>query len=49
MWRLSLGVGYRLGSSVVLKADYSFEQGKELGGEKRNNEDLFAFEVAVKF
>jgi hypothetical protein len=49
LWRLSLGVGYRLGSSTVLKAEYSFERGKELGGEKRDNEDLFGFEVAVKF
>jgi len=49
VWRLSLGVGYRLGSSTVVKAEYSFEQGEELGGEKRDHLDLFGFEVAVKF
>ena len=49
IWRLSLGLGYRLNRNMVLKAEYTFEQGKELGGEKRNHEDLFGVEAAFKF
>ena len=49
IWRLSLGLGYRLSPNLVLKAEYSFEQGKELSGASANHEDLFALEAAFKF
>ncbi|HSY74775.1 MAG TPA: hypothetical protein VK810_04835, partial [Dongiaceae bacterium] len=49
LWRLSLGLGYRFSDSLVIKAEYSFERGRELSGESRNNEDFFGTEAAFKF
>ena len=49
IWRLSLGLGYRWSQNLLVKAEYSFERGKEVGGDKRNHEDLFAIEAAFKF
>ena len=49
IWRLSLGLGYRWSQNLLVKAEYSFERGKELGGKKRNHEDLFGIEAAFKF
>jgi hypothetical protein len=47
--RASLGFGYRLGPPLVLKLEYSFEQRRMAAGEGRENEDLLALELAVKF
>jgi hypothetical protein len=49
LWRLSLGAGYRFSPNLLLKAEYTFEEGQELGGEKREKENLVAAEVAFKF
>lgn len=49
IWRLSLGLGYRWGENLLTKAEYTFERGKVLGGERREHEDLFALEAAFKF
>ena len=49
LWRLSLGLGYRWSQNLVTKIEYSFERGKELGGDKRSSEDLFALQAAFKF
>jgi hypothetical protein len=49
LWRLSLGLGYRFSPNLLLKTEYTFEQGKELGGTKRNHENLFSLEAAFKF
>jgi hypothetical protein len=49
LWRLSLGLGYRFSQNLVLKAEYSFERGRELNGEKRDHEDFFGFQAAFKF
>lgn len=49
LWRLSLGVGYRFSPNLLLKTEYSFNQGREIGGEKRAHENLVAAEVAFKF
>ena len=49
IWRLSLGLGYRWSQNLLVKAEYSLERGKEVGGAKRNHEDLFAIEGAFKF
>ena len=49
LWRLSLGVGYRFSDRLMLKTEYSFEHGKELGGDGRDNEDFFGTEAAFKF
>ncbi len=49
LWRLSLGIGYRIGKNVLLKAEYNFENGKQLNGENRDEEDFFGIEAAVRF
>jgi hypothetical protein len=49
LWRLSLGMGYRCSENLVLKAEYSFEQGKLVSGEKRDHEDFVGVEAAFKF
>ena len=49
LWRLSLGLGYRFSDRLVLKAEYSFERGTEVGGDSRNKEDFFGTEAAFKF
>jgi hypothetical protein len=49
LWRLSLGLGYRFSDSLVIKTEYSFERGRELSGESRDNEDFFGTEAAFKF
>jgi hypothetical protein len=49
LWRLSIGVGYRFSDRLGLKAEYSFEQGDELGGGTRDNEDFFGTEAVFKF
>ena len=46
---LSLGLGYRFSDQLILKAEYSFEHGKELDGTARNREDLFAATAAFAF
>ena len=49
LWRLSLGLGYRFSDRLVLKTEYSFERGNEVGGDKRQNEDFFGAQAAFKF
>lgn len=49
LWRLSLGIGYRIGKNVLLKGEYSFENGKQVNGEKRDEENFFGIEAAVRF
>ena len=49
LWLLSLGLGYRWNPHLVLKAEYSIEQGKELDGTVRKHENLFAVEAAFAF
>src|SRR5205814_9308606 len=49
LWRLSLGLGYRWSQNLLVKAEYSFEHGKQVTGEKRNQEDFFGIEAAFKF
>ena len=49
LWRLSLGVGYRVGKHLLFKAEYSFEDGEQLDGTKRDQENFFGMEVAVGF
>jgi len=48
IWRLGLGVGYRLSQHLLLKTEYTFEQGNTLS-DKRKHENLFAAEVAFRF
>jgi hypothetical protein len=49
LWRLSLGIGYRFSDQLMLKAEYSFERGREVGGGARNGEDFVGMEAAYKF
>jgi hypothetical protein len=49
LWRLSLGLGYRWNRNLVLKTEYSFEDGKTTAGESRDHENLFAVQAAFGF
>jgi len=49
LWRLSLGVGYRFSDRLIVKAEYSLERGKEVGGDSRDQEDFFGTEAAFRF
>jgi hypothetical protein len=49
IWRLSLGLGYRWNRNFILKSEYSLERGKEVSGENRDHEDLFATEAVFGF
>lgn len=47
--RLSIGAGYRVGSQLLLKAEYSFNRGTWFSGARRDHEDQVAAETAFKF
>ena len=49
LWRLSLGLGYRFSDRMLVKAEYSFERGKELGGATRDRVNFLGAEAAFKF
>ena len=49
LWRLSLGLGYRFSDQLIIKTEYSFERGREMGGGSRSHEDFFGTEAAFKF
>jgi hypothetical protein len=49
IWRLSLGLGYRWSQNLLLKAEYTYEQGELQSEAKRKDEDLFAVEAAYRF
>lgn len=49
LWRLSLGLGYRFSENLLLKTEYSFEGGRDLGGISRDHGDFFGTEAAFKF
>jgi hypothetical protein len=49
LWRCSLGIGYRFSPRLIVKAEYSFEDGKEVGGGRRENVDMFAAQAAFGF
>lgn len=47
--RLSLGLSYHFADPVLLKVEYSRERGRLLNGQRRDQEDLFATELGLKF
>jgi hypothetical protein len=49
IWRLSLGLGYRLNHNLTIKGEYTFEHGREINGGHRDHEDLVGVEAAYKF
>lgn len=49
LWRCSVGLGYRFSPQLLVKTEYSFEGGKELGGARREDVDMFSAEAAFGF
>jgi len=49
IWRLAFGVGYRIGSHVLLKSEYNVERGTRSDGSKRDKENFFGAEAAFRF
>ena len=49
LWALSLGLGYQWNRNLRMKLEYSFSDGEELGGKSRDEENLFAMELAFGF
>jgi hypothetical protein len=49
LWRLSLGLGYRFSNNLLVKTEYSFENGRDLDGGSRDHEDFVGTEAAFKF
>ena len=49
LWRLSLGGGYRFSNRLAIKAEYSFENGSNVGGGSRNQENFLGTEAVFKF
>jgi hypothetical protein len=47
--RLSVGFGYRWGDPLVVKFEYTWENGRTTTGLNRNQEDFLGGEVGVKF
>lgn len=47
--RLSLGLSYHFADPVLLKLEYSFERGRLMNGQRRDQEDMFATELGLKF
>lgn len=47
--RFSLGLGYRFSDPLVFKIEYAWEDGRMINGQRRNQEDLFATEIGVRF
>ena len=47
--RFSLGLGYRFSDPLLFKVEYAWESGRMLNGQPRNQEDLFATEIGVRF
>ncbi|HTR42233.1 MAG TPA: hypothetical protein VMH87_11515 [Pseudomonadales bacterium] len=49
LWRWSLGLGYRFSDQLLIKTEYAFEGGQDIGGQARNQENFFGTEAAFKF
>lgn len=49
LWRCSLGLGYRFNRHLLVKAEYSLEGGKQLGGTRREDVNLVSAQAAFGF
>ena len=49
IWRLSIGLGYRLSDNLVAKLEYSHEQGELRNGAQRDRQNFFGAELGFKF
>jgi hypothetical protein len=47
--RMSVGLGYRFGPPLVLKAEYTWESGRMTTGVRRDHEDFLGTQLGVKF
>jgi hypothetical protein len=47
--RTSIGLGYRFGTPLVLKVEYTRESGRMTNGASRDQEDFLGGEVGLKF
>lgn len=47
--RLSLGLGYRFAEPLTWKVEYSWENGRLVNGESRDDENMLSTEVGLKF
>lgn len=47
--RLSVGLGYRFSDPLLFKVEYAWEDGRMVSGQPRNQEDLFATAIGVRF
>src|SRR6185369_789527 len=47
--RLTAGAGYRFSPNLLVKAEYTFNTGREVNGDKRNHENIVAAEAAFSF
>jgi hypothetical protein len=49
LWRCSIGFGYRFSPNLLVKTEYSLEGGKEVGGARREDVDMFSAQAAFGF
>ncbi len=49
LWRCSVGLGYRFSPNLLVKTEYSLEGGKEVGGARREDVDMFSAQAAFGF
>jgi len=49
LWRLSLGLGWRVSRDLTIKGEYTINRGHELGGKPRDHEDFFGVQAAFRF
>jgi hypothetical protein len=49
LWRLSLGLGYTPNPNLVFKVEYTLERGTTISGQRREHEDLFGAQAALRF
>jgi hypothetical protein len=49
LWRFSIGAGYRWTKNLLFKAEYSFNGGHTVTGERRSQENLIGGEIAFRF
>ena len=48
-WRLSMGLGYRFSPNLVVKGEYTFNEGRQVNGNDRRQESVLGLEAAFKF
>lgn len=49
LWRFSLGLGYWLADPLLIKVEYTREDGRQVNGTKRDQQDQVAAELGLEF